>query len=250
MTKIKVKEAKIKKNFIRIKTFGVCVLVFSLSSFIRGIFKGEVVLQLVGAAFFLPLLYCFICTLFLGLLYKKKALSLSAAIIPSKVNAGENAYLSLNTHSLTAYDRIIRHKSKKYFFSMPAILIRYCLSCITKDQKKTEYIFEGNIFNSNGTSPFNVQRRGAYYDNGDTVLVTDIFGFFVFPLPVKNTKTLRLLAMPSVTVIPDIETQFSGGDTNHRENKIVKTDELLDQRVYIPGDDPRRINWKLFFTCK
>jgi uncharacterized protein (DUF58 family) len=38
----------------------------------------------------------------------------------------------------------------------------------------------------------------------------------------------------------------SGGDSQRQTLRYQRTDNLIDHRPYIPGDDPRRINWKLF----
>jgi uncharacterized protein (DUF58 family) len=38
----------------------------------------------------------------------------------------------------------------------------------------------------------------------------------------------------------------SGGEEQRSEPRFRRTDDLTDHRPYIPGDDPRRINWKLY----
>ena len=38
----------------------------------------------------------------------------------------------------------------------------------------------------------------------------------------------------------------SGGTEQRNEPHYRKSDELTDHRPYVPGDDPRRINWKLY----
>jgi hypothetical protein len=38
----------------------------------------------------------------------------------------------------------------------------------------------------------------------------------------------------------------SGGTEQRNETQFLRTDNLIDHRPYVPGDDPRRINWKLY----
>ncbi|GMO51283.1 MAG: hypothetical protein Ta2G_09070 [Termitinemataceae bacterium] len=231
---------------MRIRFFGICVLTFSLLSFVYGSLKFEVVQQVLGAVFFVPLFYCFLGVLAAGLLYKKKAAALSTSVFPSKVNSGDTAYLVLTTTP---------EKNKK-FVVLPAILIRYKLSLHTKDDRKFCHVFGKNIFNSTASSkvslPFCINLRGAYYRDNlrpkscEGVLLQDVFGFFYFQLAVQNNSDLCISVMPSPLDAINFNTEYSGTDITVSKNKSVKTDELLDSRVYVPGDDPRRINWKLF----
>jgi hypothetical protein len=216
---------------MRIRFFGICVLVFSAASFARGFFKFEAALELAGAVFFILLLYCFVAMLLCAALHSKKARQLSARIAPRAVKQGEVGTILLN--------------DKARFFSLPAILIRYQLQLETIDHKKITHIFEKDFF-VHTVGNFLAARRGAYYGKQDCLLIQDIFGFFYLPLKIEQDRGERLLALPQAAeTAPRIES-FSGGADMHSEKSIIKSDDLLDQRPYIPGDDPRRINWKLY----
>ncbi|GMO47534.1 MAG: hypothetical protein Ta2B_29630 [Termitinemataceae bacterium] len=223
-----------------LKPFGICVLLISAISFLRGLYKGELVLRLLGAALFMPMLYSFVCCIFLAVVHKKKAHTIYANISPKTINIGQDVFVSLN--------KIVS------FFSMPAILIRYKIQLQTKDKKTINHIFEKKFFKSNEGSTFPAVLRGAYYGNSDAVLIADIFGFFSVSILIEqlteqnsnNFGAERLLILPSVSNAINIDRSYSGGENEQSENRILKSDDLLDQRIYIPGDDPRRINWKLF----
>jgi hypothetical protein len=224
-----------KKFFLHIRFFGICVLLVSLSSLAIGLSKHEQVLLLCGTGLFITLLYCCIACLLLGLFYKKKAYNLSAKIIPQKAAAGMDGFFVLS--------------EKRIFFQLPAILIRYKLQLATKDKKQINCIFGKNIFlkkDKNNEGAFEIKYRGAYFGSEDILLVQDIFGFFYFPLKIEQDKNERLLALTSSQDAPPELRNFAGGSAEHNENVTVKTDELLEHRPYIPGDDPRRINWKLY----
>jgi hypothetical protein len=184
----------------------------------------------------------------LGLIYRKKAAALSARIIPEKLNVNKNG--------------TVRLSQKIYFFQMPAILIRYKLTLSTKDNglikesirflnksnifnRKIECVFGGDFFKEMAAD-FTAAWRGAYYGSYDELIIQDIFGFFCCALKVPQGKNERLLVLPApAETVPPV-LPLSGGLERRSENSIRKTDDLTEQRPYIPGDDPRRINWKLY----
>jgi hypothetical protein len=88
--------------------------------------------------------------------------------------------------------------------------------------------------------------RGAYYGAYDIFSVSDIPGFFIAGLPCAQEKDARLLVSPSSgeDLIP--VRSRSGGDRERSDPLRVRTDELSSSRPYVSGDDPRRINWKLY----
>ncbi|GMO36452.1 MAG: hypothetical protein Ta2F_12400 [Termitinemataceae bacterium] len=245
-----------KKHFLHVRFFGACILLLSVLGFIIGILKSEIVLLLSGVILFTPLLYCFIVILLLGALHKNKAFNLDAKICPVNVCAGAETYLVLN--------------ERVSFWTLPAILIRYKLNLTTKDNfdggkaplatklrfsatplalravKKNEHIFSKDFFKADSPHSFTAPLRGAYYGSSDIILLQDIFGFFNLSLTVQQGSGERLIVCPTALKNTEFEMKYAKGSEKRSENKIVKSDELLDQRIYVPGDDPRRINWKLY----
>jgi hypothetical protein len=71
-------------------------------------------------------------------------------------------------------------------------------------------------------------------------------GFFRASYHIVQDNAPRLLVspLPSETKLP-IKT-LSGGTEQRQDYHYIKTDDLIDHRPYVPGDDPRRINWKLY----
>jgi uncharacterized protein (DUF58 family) len=130
------------------------------------------------------------------------------------------------------------------FFQLPAILIRYKLSLSTLDGKTIDYIC-GKTFFSNTEETFLAARRGAYFGARDYIIIQDILGFFYQMIALEQDAGERLLVLPSVSENIPVIQRFSGGHSRRGENETKKTDDLTEQRPYFPGDDPRRINWKL-----
>jgi hypothetical protein len=217
--------------FPKPRPIGVFALCIAALSFTAGFLRKEPVLPLVGAVFICCLAYCFLSVFFLALLHRKKTLMIFTRIVPEKVNIHENAEILLS--------------QKISFFQMPGVLIRYKLLLTTKDNKKIEYVFDGNFF-KNKSSDFPAARRGAYYGMYDDLVFQDIFGFFYNVLKLPQDKSERLLVMPVPAEAVPAARYLASGEKRRSETKIHKTDDLTEQRPYVPGDDPRRINWKLY----
>ena len=126
---------------------------------------------------------------------------------------------------------------------LPAILIRCELCLKTRDGRVIRHYADPGV---EDYSRFPVRERGAYYGEHDRFLVFDAPGLFFLSLPIQQSAGDRLLALPRPAgeTIP-LSLNF-GGNERRIEPRYRKSDELTDHRPYIPGDDPRRINWKLY----
>jgi uncharacterized protein (DUF58 family) len=217
--------------FPKLRPIGIFALFIAVLSFTAGFLRKEPVLPLVGAVFICCLAYCFLSVFFLALIHRKAALMIFTRIVPEKVNIHENATILLS--------------QKISFFQMPGVLIRYKLMLATKDNKKIEYVFDWSFF-KNMSADFPAARRGAYYGMYDHLMFQDIFGFFCNVLKLPQDKSERLLALPVPAEAILAAPYLASGEKRRSETEIHKTDDLTEQRPYVPGDDPRRINWKLY----
>ena len=89
--------------------------------------------------------------------------------------------------------------------------------------------------------------RGIY--RGDTPLLTisDLAGIFCLSIPQPDTRTAgTLVSHPEAETCtlpilpPGRSGQYAGKST------FKRSEELYETRAYLPGDDPRKINWKIF----
>jgi hypothetical protein len=125
------------------------------------------------------------------------------------------------------------------------VIIRYKLKLATKDNKRLELFFARSFFRRR-ESAFTVPFRGAYFGAADELLICDIFGFFRARRLLPHGAKARLLASPAPGGGETARTARSGGGEQREEGRVTRTDDLIEQRPYTPGDDPRRINWKLY----
>jgi uncharacterized protein (DUF58 family) len=211
--------------------------------------RHELVLTLFGAALLAVWAYCLLAALFLAFIHRKRALTLSVRLVseagagtlqtgfpPEAIGAGQpGAVLCVRESG----------GGKGRFFRLPGILVRYALELSTKDGRRLDHFFDPD-FPENGVSPFIAPGRGAYYGEEDRLLAFDILGLFRAAVAVPQAPGPRLLVMPRAAEQVPRPPEYSGGAEQRTEPRFLRTDNLVDHRPYVPGDDPRRINWKLY----
>jgi uncharacterized protein (DUF58 family) len=95
--------------------------------------------------------------------------------------------------------------------------------------------------------PFLKLLRGVYRGKSGIIVLEDLFGFTRFVLFQGENLSLQ--------VFPDFikngiskDKIIAGGQVATADIKRIRSEELLEVRKYYPGDDARRINWKMFAT--
>jgi uncharacterized protein (DUF58 family) len=215
---------------------GVFVFLIVILAFIAGLFRNELVLFLVAAVLMVVWIYCLLFTLILALFNRKRARSLSFRISPGRITAGEETALLLDQGS--------EHRLSG-FFVFPAVIVRCRINLYTKDGRLLRHMFNP-VHLENGISFFTVPERGAWYCLSDEVLIMDSLGFFRFSYRSFQEGSPRLLAGPRSGAGVEPVHARSGGEEQRTSYNYQRTDNLIEHRPYIPGDDPRRINWKLY----
>ncbi|MDR0410412.1 MAG: DUF58 domain-containing protein [Treponema sp.] len=210
---------------------GVFAVLLAVLCFIIGYFRHEIALVLIACIFSAILGYCFIALLTTELIFRERMKKHASfhAVLSEKINKGGQVAVSIAHRP-----RFLR------FLKTPGILVRYEVELLTADKKLIRHIFDP--LRPDG---FTVKERGAYYRNRDAVVFSDAMGFFQLKNVLPSSPTLPLLVLPNpaeAAVSPPVR----GGDTRSIGAHILKGESLVDHRPYVPGDDPRRINWKLF----
>jgi hypothetical protein len=218
-------------------TMGVFILLIIILSFAAGAIRRELVLTLTGAVILAIWAYCLVMTLLLALAHRGRAKNLSISLEPEKIVCSglTNAVYRENN---SAY-------AGKNIFQFPGILVRCRVLLSTKDGRRVTYDFKPE--NKIGLQQnFLVKKRGAYFSAYDEFAVFDILGFFRFAYRIPSVDNARLLVSPATGAEP-LPVMAKGGEANRQDSPFLeRTDYLIDHRPYVPGDDPRRINWKLY----
>ena len=221
------------------RALGIFALLLAALSGLAGRARSETALYLIAFMLFACLAYSFFAVLVLVLVYRGAARRLRARIAADKIVAGAEAHLSLE------YDAPFPGARSPRFFQAPAVIIRYKLKLATKDDKRIELYFSRS-FLTRRQGVFTVPLRGAYFGRYDELIIRDIFGFFRAVFRVPHSSASRVRAAPALSAAEAARIPRSGGSEQRDEGRITRTDDLVEQRPYTPGDDPRRINWKLY----
>jgi uncharacterized protein (DUF58 family) len=219
---------------------GVFILLIIILSCAAGAIRGELVLVLTGAAFGAAWVYCLAMTLLLALLHSRRAGRISIRISPRETAVGGRVQvLYSDAKEAARYGEI---------FQLPGILVRCRLLLKTRDGRRIQYDFKpankAALYQARET--FEVTRRGAYFSQYDEFAVFDMLGFFRFAFRVPCESGARLLASPQAADEPVPAHARAGESDRQPEAAFQRTDILIEHRPYVPGDDPRRINWKLY----
>ncbi|MDR0878048.1 MAG: DUF58 domain-containing protein [Treponema sp.] len=210
---------------------GIFILLIIILGFIAGALRKELVLTLVAAVFLAAWAYCLVMPLVLSFIHHRRGWTITARISPREIAVGDETLLTF--------------PPAEKFFRIPGVLIRYRVNLTTLDDRRLLHDCDPD-FLQNRTDTFTVHDRGAYYSAYDELAIFDVLGFFRCSFRIPQDLSPRLLAGPGAAEEALPVTVRSGGTEHHSESQYQRTDNLIDHRPYVPGDDPRRINWKLY----
>ena len=221
----------------RPRSLGSFIMLLTILAFTAGRIRNELALTLLGTVFLVILVYCFLGVFLLGLSKRGKIHLLSMVVKNETVPVGTEGELNVTCGT-----------PKMYFWHLPAIFVRCELRLKTRDGRVIRCFVNPGF---EKCVKFPVKERGAYYsDHGsstsDRLAVFDAPGFFRLDLPLRHNEGPRLLAVPPPAGEMLPVSLKPGGSAKRQENHYRKSDELVSHRPYVPGDDPRRINWKLY----
>jgi len=221
------------------RTMGLLILLVIVIAFTAAALRQEAGLALTGAVFFLPWFYSLVMTLVLALIHNRRARRVFIRISPRETAAGGQAEAVYSEGDTGVFAGKI--------LQLPGILVRCRVLLTTKDGRRIRHDFDPQGPDSADLPHFfRVEKRGAYFSAHDEFAVFDIFGFFRFVFLLPAGSNARLLASPHAAEEP-VSVHARAGESNWQpEFSFQRTDNLIDHRPYIPGDDPRRINWKLY----
>ena len=227
---------------------GVFILLIIILGFVIGALRNELALSLTSAVFLVLWVYCLLCTLLCALLCRRQAGRLSARIPKREISAGD-----LAEAVFSGIDAVSRNAGKAFgFFRLPGIVMRYRLLLQTADGREIRHDCNPAHYRKQNRNAapmlesFAANERGGFFSDYDEFAVFDILGFFRFVYRIPCEAGYRLLVCPHPAAEP-VPPELQAGGTEHpSETQVRRTDNLIDHRPYIPGDDPRRINWKLY----
>lgn len=210
------------------RTMGTVVLLLIILTLAAGTVRQELTLTLAGSVFLVLWIYSLIMTLLLALIHSRRARHICLRVIPHETAAGEWVEVVYSGGNLV---------------QLPGILVRCRLRLMTKDGRCITH-------DCNPADPstfrFMAEKRGAYFSAYDELAVFDILGFFRFAFRLPTEDNARLMVYPRIAEEAPPLNARAGESRLKPEFSLRRTDNMIDHRPYVPGDDPRRINWKLY----
>jgi len=207
----------------------------SLVALAVGVLRHDAGLTLLSAIFLSILVYSLLAVCLVALGRKASIRTLTCSISPSE----------------TQYNAPLRILLPDFFPGQArwrplGVLARYEVALSTMDGRSWEHCVDPDRRPKAGYGPFPAGKRGAYFGHHDHVVFYDVFGFFSRRFQLAQEAEPRLLVLPNPAEEFLAATVAAGGNELREEPRRQRTEDLTDHRPYHPGDDPRRINWKLF----
>ncbi len=142
-------------------------------------------------------------------------------------------------------DREEAHVSARLPRAMaPGFLVRFSLPLSWHDRSVDSVSCRLRAGTTERTVPFSVAARGIYRADAAVLEVRDILGFTANRLSVPMTGALAV--HPTVTSEQSWRILAEGEAPSATTSRRRRSEELLEVRKYYPGDDARRLNWKVF----
>jgi uncharacterized protein (DUF58 family) len=216
------------------RTMGIFIFLIIILAFTAGAVRQELAPVLAAAVFLALWVYCLLLTLFLALIHNRRARRAFIRLSPREVSVGELVEIIYSEGEAAPRGRI---------FQLPGILVRCRLLLSSGDGRHIRH-----DFNPGGLKPyyFTAKKRGAYFSAYNEFAVFDILGFFRFAFRIYVESGPQLLVCPHAADEPPSISAHHGDSNLKPEFSFQRSDNLIDHRPYVPGDDPRRINWKLY----
>jgi hypothetical protein len=164
------------------------------------------------------------------LLIKRKTENINIKVPVSSLFPGDSVVIMLETNISDIF--------------VPGIIIMFCISFRWK--KRKPLVFTNVIKTGKNTYLLEAfaEKRGFYRADRFKFHIRDYFGLFQSTL--IFTIDEKIPVFPNQTEQSIIYEYFKGTDSIRYLKTPVSADEFFEVRKYYPGDDPKKINWKMF----
>ena len=125
-------------------------------------------------------------------------------------------------------------------------LCRYSFAARLESQDRRSWSWRVRLGRGRNEADFEAGAplRGVYAGPAGFLVIEDVFGFSRAALRLAGRE--ELVVYPALPEGPGPAAAIRpGGDTVSLVSRPARNEELLETRRYVPGDDPRRIKWKL-----
>jgi uncharacterized protein (DUF58 family) len=214
---------------------GLLIFVLSLVILASGLVRADLAALFWGSSFLLFSAYALAAGHVFRLLLRRRHVSrpgLLSLILPSAgIFPDEKAEARISAHLPRSFP--------------PGIGVRLRLPLTWHDRRIDAITSRLAPGRNERSIPFSAGCRGAFASTEAVFEVRDLLGFTAHRLAVPLRETLTVF--PSLSPLPEAATFVEQAeDSAVYAPRRRRSEELLEARKYYPGDDVRRINWKVF----
>lgn len=205
--------------------FSAFLLLFS------GIIRGELISTLCGSTLLAYSLFSFFQTFAVFLFWKNSFFSLDW-------KDQRNINVSVTRGQKKTVPSII-------FLSDAVISIKYSSSPDILSSR--HYLLNIPVIKQNFVFEASLPSRGFYHPTNPQLIIRDFSHFFAFTIN-KNISEMPdpLVVFPSPETLGSIRLPHSKIGKTRGKSTFRRSEDLYETRTYTSGDDPRKINWKVF----
>jgi uncharacterized protein (DUF58 family) len=213
---------------------GLLLFLLAAGLLAEGLARADLASLFWGASFLLYTLYSILASHVTMLLLKRRRKTepdfLTVMLPQSGMNPGDDG----DAHVSARLPRALA----------PGFFVRFSFPLSWQDRSLDSITCRLNGGQTQRHIGFNAAKRGTYRSSEAFLEVSDLLGFTAnrMSMPVAGTLTVH----PAVTREQSWRILAEGEAPSLTTTRQRRSEELLEVRKYYPGDDARRLNWKVF----
>ena len=221
-------------NFFKISGF--VIYLFSLVIFVLSLFLKSIYIEFFALSILFVFIINFCYYIFIKYYFKKRKLEIQ----------------SINHELLYPLKENVLHININYLpISYPLIFFNLNFNLLNFKNEKMESL--SALVNVEGKSGFFInlffKQHGEFIVHDALFVINDIFGFTKFEIEIDITGKINVSPYFTEAVKLFMNLDKGGEEILQSLTKVNSTD-FFENRKYYPGDDTRKINWKLFAHSK
>ncbi|UTC66557.1 MULTISPECIES: DUF58 domain-containing protein [unclassified Treponema] len=210
---------------------GIIYIVFSILLLIGAVIRGELFAIVCGVSLCLYFLLSLILIIISFFLWKKT-----------------DSLIELRNNSIYVFPLGVRKEKKLFPVILPGVIVFYIFEFLSDltDKKSRKLKFNIKLKRDINRFVFPKRERGRFFCKKEYIEISDLAGFFSIKLLKKEKSLTKIFIDPVLTEVKDFSLPEILNEISEHMINTRRTDELYDTRPYFPGDDTRKINWKLY----
>jgi hypothetical protein len=217
------------KRIVSVSFHGIVYLLLGVLILLNGFIRGELFSSICGTILVAFSLYCLLSVWLSFIAWRR---------IPLSVEWNKSDVLAIRIIVDTQ-----RGKKPSFLFSRVNCLIGF----INDGNEAGQFTVSARVDGIETTTLNPLPARGIYRAKAPITTVSDFVGFFSFYIhhPDKESPMpLVVEPVPEHTKKPEWQNSKAGSYIG--KSMYRRSDEFYESRPYTPGDDPRKINWKVY----